>query len=115
MYTDPTRAHASDPGHIEGNVVFTYLDAFDPDRAGLAALKQAYRKGGVPDVAVKQRLAKVLDQLLSPIRQRRRALAGEAGLIEDIIADGEKKARPLASATLAAVRDAMGLNFRTTA
>jgi tryptophanyl-tRNA synthetase len=114
MYTDPTRAHVSDPGHVEGNVVFTYLDAFDPERSDLEALKRAYRSGGVPDVAVKQRLARVLDHVLSPIRDRRQALAAERGLVEDIIAEGERKARPLAAATLAGVRSAMGLDFRMT-
>ena len=75
-------------------------------------LKQDYRTGGIADVAVKRRLVRVLDGLLSPIRARRRILAAKQGLVEDLIARGEKKARPLAAATLAAVRDAMGLNFR---
>ncbi len=112
MYTDPTRARASDPGHVEGNVVFAHLDAFDPQREEVQALKEAYRKGGLPDVALKQRLTRILNEMLDPIRQRRQALAREAGLVEDIIAEGERRARPLAGATLSAVRDAMGLNFR---
>ena len=81
-------------------------------RDELEQLKQDYRTGGIADVAVKRRLVGVLDELLSPIRARRRMLAAKQGLVEDLIARGEKKARPLAAATLAAVRDAMGLNFR---
>lgn len=75
-------------------------------------LKRDYRNGGIADVAVKRRLVGVLNELLSPIRARRGMLAAKQGLIEDLIARGEKKARPLAAATLAAVRDAMGLNLR---
>jgi tryptophanyl-tRNA synthetase len=112
MFTDPTRARVTDPGHTEGNVVFSYLDAFDPQREELEQLKQDYRIGGIADVAVKRRLAAVLDELLAPIRARRKTLAARQGLIEDLIIGGEKKARPLAAATLAAVRDAMGLDFR---
>jgi tryptophanyl-tRNA synthetase len=111
MFTDPTRARVTDPGHIEGNVVFAYLDAFDPRREELEQLRQDYRKGGVADVAVKRRLVKVLDELLSPMRARRRMLAAKRGLIEDLIVVGAKKAGPVAAATLTAVRDAMGLNF----
>ena len=81
-------------------------------RDELEQLKQDYRTGGIADVAVERRLVRVLDGLLSPIRARRRILAAKQGLVEDLIARGEKKARPLAAATLAAVRDAMGLNFR---
>ena len=81
-------------------------------RDELEQLKQDYRTGGIADVAVKRRLVRVLDGLLSPIRARRRILAAKQGLVEDLIARGEKKARPLAAATLAAVRDAMGLNLR---
>jgi len=113
MYTDPTRARVSDPGHVEGNVVFTYLDAFDPDREGLERLQQCYREGGVADVAVKQRLARVINDLLSPIRARRKAFDRQRGLVEDLIAQGANKARPLAAATLAAAREAMGVNFLT--
>jgi len=81
-------------------------------RNELEQLKRDYRTGGIADVTVKRRLVGVLNELLSPIRARRRILAAKQGLVEDLIARGEKKARPLAAATLAAVRDAMGLNFR---
>jgi tryptophanyl-tRNA synthetase len=111
MYTDPTRARVSDPGHVEDNVVFAYLDAFDPERKELEELKQAYSRGGIADVEVKRRLVQVLDELLAPVRERRRRLARERDLIGDLIAHGARRARPLAAATLAAVRDAMSLNF----
>ena len=88
------------------------MDAFDPQREELEQLREDYRKGGIADVAVKRRLVGVLDELLSPIRARRRILAANQGLIEDLIARGEAKARPVAAATLAAVRDAMGLSLR---
>lgn len=75
MFTDPTHVRASDPGHVEGNVVFAYLDAFDPEREGVEALKAQYRRGGLGDVALKRRLENVLVTLLKPIRTRREALA----------------------------------------
>jgi tryptophanyl-tRNA synthetase len=112
MYTDPTRAHITDPGHLDGNVVFAHLDAFDPDREELCGLKQAYQEGGVPDVEIKRRLIRVLAELLAPIRERRKEFARQPGLIADVIAEGERRARPLAAATLANVREAMGLDFR---
>ena len=71
MYTDPTRLRATDPGHVEGNPVFVYHDAFNPDRAEVADLKARYEKGTVGDVEVKRRLAAVLNTFLDPIRTRR--------------------------------------------
>ncbi len=75
MYTDPDHLRASDPGRVEGNVVFTYLDAFDPDPDEVGALKERYRRGGLGDAALKQRLAGILRDLLGPIRERRAAIA----------------------------------------
>ena len=74
MYTDPTRIHPTDPGHVEGNPVFVYLDAFDPDREGVAELKERYRLGKVGDVSVKLRLAEALNLYLTPLRERRRQI-----------------------------------------
>lgn len=109
MYTDPTRLHATDPGHLAGNVVFTYLDAFDPDRAGLAALKEQYQAGGVPDVAVKERLIGVLEALLAPLRARRAELEQRSAEVIDLLQAGTARARPLARATADAVIEAMGM------
>ncbi len=81
MYTDPTRIHASDPGHVEGNPLFTYLDAFDPDQAKVVEYKQAYQTGKVGDVEIKHHLADVLNETLAPIRERRlRLIADPRGL-----------------------------------
>jgi tryptophanyl-tRNA synthetase len=75
MFTDPRHLRARDPGKVEGNVVFTYLDAFDEDRRELEALKAQYRRGGLGDAQVKRRLDDILQALLAPIRGRRTALA----------------------------------------
>ena len=109
MYTDPSRLRATDPGHVEGNVVFTYLDAFDPDREGLEALKARYREGGVADVEVKERLIGVLENLLGPLRARRTALAEHPERVISLLRQGTVYARPLARATVEAVVGAMGM------
>ena len=109
IYTDPTRLRATDPGHLEGNVVFEYLDAFDPDRAGLEALKERYQAGGIGDVAVKDRLYEVLDHLLAPIRERRSQWESEAEAVDRVLQEGSERARAIAIQVLTQVRDAMGL------
>jgi tryptophanyl-tRNA synthetase len=109
MYTDPTRIHASDPGHIEGNPLFAYLDAFDPDQAKVAEYKQTYQKGKVGDVEVKGHLADVLNEALADIRRRRdQLIANRAGLIE-ILRPGTERARLLAGETYASAAHKMGL------
>jgi tryptophanyl-tRNA synthetase len=114
MYTDPGHLRASDPGRVEGNVAFTYLDAFDPDPEGVAALKDHYRRGGLGDGAVKARLEGVLRDLIGPIRERRAALARRPGDVLDILAEGTRAGRGVTAATLDEVRDALGL-FRLAA
>ncbi len=109
MYTDPNRLRATDPGIIEGNVVFTYLDAFDPDRAAVDELKERYQRGGVGDVTVKRRLEDVLQELLKPIRERRAAVSGDPGYVLDILRSGTAKARAITQSTLNEVRDGLGL------
>lgn len=109
MYTDPDHLRVSDPGRVEGNVVFTYLDAFDPDGAALAALKAHYRRGGLGDTAVKARLQAVLDAVLTPLRERRAELARRPDDVLDLLRDGTKRARGLTADTLAAVRDGLGV------
>ena len=111
MYTDPTRIRSTDPGHVEGNPVFVYHDAFNPDRAEVADLKARYEKGTVGDVEVKKRLAHVLNAFLDPIRTRREAAAKEADAIDDILMDGTRRARAVAEETMARVREAMKIDY----
>lgn len=109
MYTDPDHLRVSDPGRVEGNVVFTYLDAFDPDGAAVAELKAHYRRGGLGDTAVKARLEAVLEAFLAPLRERRAALAQRPDDVLDLLRDGTKRARSLTADTLEAVRDGLGV------
>lgn len=109
MYTDPDHLRASDPGRVEGNVVFTYLDAFDDDPDAVEDLKAHYRRGGLGDVAVKRRLEDALKTLLEPIRDRRTAFARDPGLVMDILRTGTRKARLLTDATRAELHEALGL------
>ncbi len=109
MFTDPGHAKVSDPGKVEGNVVFAYLDAFDPDTQGVATLKERYRRGGLGDGVVKARLREVLERLLTPIRERRRALADRPDEVVDALRDGTRKADAATRETLREVRDALGV------
>ena len=111
MYTDPTRIHATDPGHVRGNPVFTYHDAFNGDKEEVAALKRRYRRGRVGDVEVKQRLIRVLDAFLAPIRERRARYEARPGLTEEIVEAGSRRARQEAQETLRLAREAMGLTY----
>jgi len=109
MYTDPNHLKASDPGCVEGNVVFTYLDAFDQDRIAVEELKARYVRGGLGDSIVKKRLDDVLQALLAPIRDRRRALARDPGYVLQVVKRGTARAREITDATLRDVRAALGL------
>jgi tryptophanyl-tRNA synthetase len=111
MFTDPNHLRVADPGQVEGNVVFTYLDAFDRDSAGVAELKEHYRRGGLGDRVIKQRLENCLLELLEPIRARREALAQDPGEIMSILKAGTARARETAGRTLSEVKAAMGLNY----
>ncbi|MCH7662572.1 MAG: tryptophan--tRNA ligase [Chloroflexi bacterium] len=108
MYTDPKRVSADIPGTVEGNPVFDYHDAFNPDKAEVEELKTRYRAGKVGDVEVKQKLAKAINQFLEPMHARR-AKYEETGLIEDILQRGTMKAREETQQTLYAMKKAMGL------
>ena len=110
MYTDPTRIHATDPGHVEGNPVFTYHDIFSEDREEVEELKARYRAGRVGDVEVKRRLAKALNRYLTPLREKRREFAARPDYVRDVLYGGTARARPLAQATMTEVRDKMGLS-----
>ena len=109
MYTDPNHLRVSDPGMIEGNVVFSYLDAFDTDRAAVDELKERYRRGGLGDVVVKRRLEDVLQELLKPIRERRAAVSRDPGYVFDVLRSGTAKARAITQSTLDELRDGLGL------
>jgi tryptophanyl-tRNA synthetase len=112
MFTDPTRIHPTDPGHVEGNPVFTYHDVFNPDKAEVDELKERYRKGTVGDVEVKQKLFNALNAFLGPIRERRTEFAAKPERVREIIMEGTRKGRMVAQATMDEVRAAMKLNYK---
>jgi tryptophanyl-tRNA synthetase len=112
MYTDPTRLRATDPGHVEGNPVFAYLDAFNPDLAEVEELKTRYRAGKVGDVEVKRRMSEVLNAYLAPIRARRAQLAENPDEAIEVLRAGTTRALELTNATLAEVQEKMGLATR---
>lgn len=120
MYTDPTHLAVSDPGHIEGNCVFTYLDAFCCDEhfqrywtdyQNLDELKAHYQRGGLGDVKCKKFLEKILNEVLEPIRARRLELQKDIPAIYDILRRGSEEARAVAADTLSDVRRAMKINY----
>lgn len=107
MYTDPQHIRAELPGTVEGNPVFSYLEAFDPDPAAVDDLEARYRAGGLGDVAVKRRLIDVLDAFLTPIRERRRELARDPGRVAEVLREGTETGRGVAQRTLGEVRRAL--------
>jgi len=109
MYTDPTRLHSSDPGHVEGNPVFAYHDAFNPNQAEVQDLKDRYVEGKVGDVEVKRKLATALNDYLAPIRRRREQFAARPDDVIDILRLGTDRARDLTNRTLAETQEKMGL------
>lgn len=109
MFTDPAHLRAADPGQVEGNPVFAYLDAFDPDPARVQALKDHYRAGGLGDVTVKRHLLDVLDAELTPIRERRATYAQDPQAVMDLLRSGTQRGREVAAHTLAQVRAALHL------
>ena len=120
MYTDPEHLLVSDPGHLEGNTVFTYLDAFCrqehferylPDYADLDELKAHYTRGGLGDVKVKKFLNNVMQETLEPIRNRRKELEKDIPAVYDILKKGSDEAREVAAQTLAEVKSAMRINY----
>lgn len=119
MYTDPTHIKISDPGHVEGNTVFTYLDAFcQPEDFALLAdyqnldeLKAHYERGGLGDVKIKKFLAEILERELAPIRNRRAEYAQDTSYVREMLAQGSQAARAVAAQTLAEVKHAMGIDY----
>jgi tryptophanyl-tRNA synthetase len=112
MYTDPKRVRADIPGTVEGNPVFVYHDAFNPDRAEVDDLKTRYRAGQVGDVEVKTKLAAALNARLDPIRERRAAILARPERLKEILFDGSRRARVIAQQTMARVREAMKIEYR---
>ncbi len=111
MFTDPTRIHPTDPGHVEGNPVFIYHDAFNRNRQEVEELKERYRQGRVGDVEVKQRLARALNEFLDPIRERRARWAARPDKLEEIIVEGSRVARREAQRTLDMCLEAMKMAY----
>ena len=120
MYTDPNHLRVEDPGQVEGNTVFTYLDAFStpehfekylPDYASLDELKDHYRRGGLGDVKVKRFLIAVLNEILDPIRERRHYFEQHIEEVYRMLEEGSAKARAAAAETLNDVRNAMRINY----
>ena len=112
MYTDPKRVRADIPGTVEGNPVFIYHDAFNPDTAEVDDLKARYRAGTVGDVEVKKKLVRALDAALGPLRERRAEVLARPGRVREILMDGSQRARRIARETMAQVREAVGLAYR---
>ena len=111
MYTDPKRVRADIPGTVENNPVFTYHDAFNPDKAEVEDLKERYRAGKVGDVEVKTKLATAVNAMLDPIRARRAEALKRPGYLKDVLVDGSKRARAVAQETMVRVRDAVKLSY----
>ena len=107
---DLTRIHPTDPGHVEGNPVFTYLDIFDPRKDEVADLKEQYRAGKVGDVQVKERCAAALNSYLEPLRERRAEIASRPRQVLEILQHGTDRARPVAQQTCEEVMRYMGLS-----
>ncbi|CAG9163794.1 tryptophan--tRNA ligase [Cupriavidus pinatubonensis] len=109
MYTDPDHLKVSDPGKVEGNMVFTYLDAFDPNTEEVEELKAHYRRGGLGDMVLKRRVEGVLNELLGPIRERREQLAKDPDYVFDLLREGTNRAKAITQQTLDEVREALGM------
>ena len=111
MYTDPNHIHVEDPGQVEGNMVFTYLDVFGKDKAYIEELKEHYRRGGLGDVKIKRYLIDVLEAELAPIRTRRLEFAKDPQAVMEMLRQGSLQAEKVAAATLDDVKKAMGIQY----
>jgi len=111
VYTDPLHLRVQDPGHLEGNVAFIYLDAFDTEKAALEEMKAHYVRGGLGDSIVKKRLEVVLQEMLAPVRARREEFAKDKGQVMQILKEGTAKAREVAAKTADEVKAALGLSY----
>jgi tryptophanyl-tRNA synthetase len=111
MFTDPTRLRVTDPGHVDGNPVFQYHDAFNPDTAQVQELKERYLVGTVGDVEVKRQLIVALEQFLEPIRERRRRFESQPDLVRAALSEGSRHARQEAQRTMAKLRSALQIDL----
>lgn len=111
MFTDPNHIRVEDPGQVEGNVVFTYLDVFADDQEKVQELKDHYERGGLGDVKIKRYLNDILQAKLKPIRERREEFAANPDYVMNMLKEGSEKAEKVAAQTLKEVKDAMGINY----
>lgn len=111
MYTDPNHIHVNDPGKVEGNVVFSYLDIFDTNKKEVEELKAQYTIGGLGDVVIKKRLIEILDQVIAPIREKRELLARDPKKVMEILREGTEKAKETSRKTLDEVKAAIKINY----
>nr|MBP8163939.1 tryptophan--tRNA ligase [Anaerolineales bacterium] len=111
MYTDPKRLRATDPGTVEGNPVFIYHDAFNPSYAEVDDLKERYRQGKVGDVEVKEKLARAINNILEPIREKRAYFLAHPMIPRDILANGIRRMQAEAKQTMELVREKTGLSY----
>jgi len=111
MYTDPKRVHPTDPGNPEGNPVFIYHKAFNPNRYEVASFEEKYKKGEISDVEIKKRLAEVLNTMLEPIRMKRKYYEERPEEIETILKEGTEKARKVAKITMVKVKKALKIDY----
>lgn len=111
MYTDPEHIHVDQPGKVAGNIVFTYLDVFDPDKEEVKKLKEQYQRGGLGDVVLKKRLIGILESFLLPIRSRRAEFAKNKHDVMKILLDGTQVVREVAQQRMQAVQEVMKLNY----
>ncbi len=111
MYTDPNHLKVEDPGQVEGNVCFTYLDAFGDDHARIAEMKAHYSRGGLGDMVVKKYVMEVLDAKLAPIRTRREEFALDTEAVMSILRQGTEEARAVVLSTMRSVKEAMGICY----
>ena len=111
MYTDPDHIRVQDPGKVEGNAVFTYLDAFDSDLAQVAEFKAHYQRGGLGDMTIKRHLMQVLERFIAPIRERRAHLKKSPQDVFDALRAGTQHARQVARAKFLEVRESMRINY----
>lgn len=111
MYTDPDHVHVSDPGKVEGNVVFAYLDIFDTKKEEVEILKNQYRAGGLGDVVLKNRLTEILQDLITPIRERREELAKNPEYVMQILKEGTQKVKEISEQTIEEVKQAIKIQY----
>lgn len=111
MYTDPNHLKVTDPGTVEGNVVFSFLDIFDPNPMEVDELKAHYQRGGLGDGVLKKRLTDILESVIAPIRQRREHYEKDPAFVRDVLRNGTEAARQVAAQTLSDVKSAMGIVY----